>query len=124
MEQVALMSKVKRALYIQVGGIAFVTALLFVSSRFFPLADWIGGVQQRVMHLGAWSALWYFLLYLCCNVLLLPGGALSVGGGFFFGLWWGFLIALLGNVSAAGIAFIISLHSFPTRRSSDRKSVV
>jgi uncharacterized membrane protein YdjX (TVP38/TMEM64 family) len=41
-------------------------------------------------------------------VLLLPGGVLSVGGGFFFGLWWGFLIVLLGNVSAAGIAFIIS----------------
>jgi uncharacterized membrane protein YdjX (TVP38/TMEM64 family) len=108
MEQVPPMSKVKRALYIQIGGIALVTALLFVSSRFFPLADWIADAQQWVMHFGAWSALWYFLLYVCCNVLLLPGGVLSVGGGFFFGLWWGFLIVLLGNVSAAGIAFIIS----------------
>lgn len=102
------MSKVKRALYIQVGGVALVTALLLMSRQFFPLADWIGDMQQRVMHLGAWSALWYFLLYVCCNVLLLPGGVLSVGGGFFFGLWWGFLIVLLANVSAAGIAFIIS----------------
>ena len=40
--------------------------------------------------------------------LLLPGGVLSVGGGFFFGLWWGFLIVLLGNVIGAAISFFIS----------------
>ena len=60
------------------------------------------------MHLGAWSAVWYPLLYACCNVLLLPGGVLSVGGGFFFGLWWGFFIVLIGNVTGAAISFVIS----------------
>jgi uncharacterized membrane protein YdjX (TVP38/TMEM64 family) len=33
---------------------------------------------------------------------------LSIGAGFFFGLWWGFLIALLGNVVGAAISFFIS----------------
>ena len=56
---------------------------------------------------GVWSAICYPILYACCNVLLLPGGILSIGGGFFFGLWWGFLIVLIGNVAGAAISFLI-----------------
>ena len=56
---------------------------------------------------GVWSAICYPILYACCNVLLLPGGILSIGSGFFFGLWWGFLIALIGNVAGAAISFLI-----------------
>ena len=60
------------------------------------------------MHWGAWSAICYPLLYASCNVLLLPGGFLSIGGGFFFGLWWGFFISLIGNVAGAALSFYIS----------------
>src|SRR4029434_10717801 len=101
------MSRVRRAVYIQVGGLALIGVLLFLASRFFPVADWIAQVQQKVMHLGAWSAIWYPLLYAGCNVLLLPGGLLSIGGGFFFGLWWGFLIVLIGNVTCGAMAFLL-----------------
>ena len=102
------MWKVKRAIFIQVGGLILIGALFLIASRFFPIADWIALVQQKVMHLGAWSAIWYPRLYACCNVLLLPGGLLSIGGGFFFGLWWGFFIILVGNVMGAAIAFYLS----------------
>src|SRR5712691_4673766 len=102
------MSKVRRAVYVQVGGLMLVGALCAVCSRFFPLSDWVAQVQQRVTHLGAWSAICYPLLYASCNVLLLPGGLLSIGGGFFFGLWWGFLIVLVGNVTGAALSFFIS----------------
>ena len=102
------MSKVRHAVYVQVGGLLLVGIVLVVLGHFFPLADWIEAVQQKVMHLGAWSAICYPLLYACCNVLLLPGGFLSIGGGFFFGLWWGFFIVLVGNVAGAAISFYIS----------------
>ena len=102
------MSNIRRAVCVQLGGLLVIGALCAVSSRFFPLADWIAQVQQRVMHLGAWSAICYPLLYAGCNVLLLPGGLLSIGGGFFFGLWWGFLIVLVGNVTGAALSFFIS----------------
>jgi uncharacterized membrane protein YdjX (TVP38/TMEM64 family) len=102
------MSKVRRAVYLQVGGLILAVTVFVIASRFFPIADWVARVQQKVMHLGAWSAVWYPLLYACCNVLLLPGGVLSMGGGFFFGLWWGFLIVLIGNVMGAAISFVIS----------------
>lgn len=102
------MVAVRRALLVQVSGLVVVGILLFVLSRFLPLADLLAEVQERVMHWGAWSAICYPLLYACCNVLLLPGGFLSIGGGFFFGLWWGFFIILVGNVGGAAISFYIS----------------
>ncbi len=75
--------------------------------HFFPVPEILGLIQQRVMGWGVWSAICYPILYACCNVLLLPGGILSIGSGFFFGLWWGFLIALIGNVAGAAISFLI-----------------
>jgi len=102
------MIQVRRAIVLQLSGLLVVGIALFFLNRIFPLADILAEIQQRVMRWGAWSAICYPLLYACCNVLLLPGGVLSVGAGFFFGLWWGFLIALLGNVAGAAISFFIS----------------
>src|ERR1700694_2424255 len=102
------MLEIRRTLFIQICGLIVAAVFFFLLSRFFPVADSLAAVQQRVMHGGVWSAICYPLLYACCNVLLLPGGVLSVGGGFFFGLWWGFLIVLLGNVTGAAISFFIS----------------
>jgi len=102
------MVQIRRAIILQLSGLIIVALVLFFLSRIFPIADILAAVQQRVMQWGAWSAICYPVLYACCNVLLLPGGVLSIGAGFFFGLWWGFLIALLGNVAGAAISFFIS----------------
>lgn len=102
------MRQVRRAMIIQLSGLFCVSIALFIASRFFPVVDLLAAWQQQVMQLGAWSALCYPLLYACCNVLLLPAGVLSIGGGFFFGLWWGFAIILVGNVTGAAIAFCLS----------------
>ena len=74
--------------------------LAMALSRFFPVVAFIAALQERVMSWGAWAAICYPLLFAACNVLLLPGGILAVGGGFFFGLWWGFLIVFAGNIVA------------------------
>ena len=105
---VPAMFEVRRAVIVQITGLLIVSVAVFFLSRVFPIADLLASMQQRVMHWGAWSAVCYPLLYACCNVLLLPGGVLSIGGGFFFGLWWGFLIILVGNVAGAAMSFVIS----------------
>ncbi|MFL6541774.1 MAG: TVP38/TMEM64 family protein [Chthoniobacterales bacterium] len=102
------MLHVRRAIFMQLAALLLTAVALFICSRYFAVIDAIAAVQRYVMHLGAWSAICYPLLYACCNVLLLPAGVLSVGGGFFFGLWWGFAIVLIGNVAGAAIAFFIS----------------
>jgi uncharacterized membrane protein YdjX (TVP38/TMEM64 family) len=102
------MVQIRRAILAQIAGLLIIAIVLFFLSRLLPLVDILAAFQQRIMGWGAWSAICYPLLYASCNVLLLPGGVLSVGAGFFFGLWWGFFIALVGNVAGAAISFFIS----------------
>src|SRR5881397_1669076 len=102
------MPKVPRSLYWQAAALLLVIALVWALSRFFPVVDFIAVLQQRVMSLGAWAAICYPLLFAACNILLLPGGILAVGSGFFFGLWWGFLIVFAGNLIATAVSFALS----------------
>ena|SRR5215217_2591573 len=100
--------KIRRSVYWQATLLAIAVALVFALSRFVSLVDLVEALQQRVMSLGAWAAVCYPLLFAACNILLLPGGLLAVGGGFFFGLWWGFLIVFAGNFIATAVSFALS----------------
>ena len=102
------MLEARRAVYLQVATFIIVIASVLLLSHFLPIIDFVVALQRRVLGLGAWSAICYALLFAGCNVLLLPGGILCVGAGFFFGLWWGFFIVLLGNAVGAAISFAIS----------------
>lgn len=102
------MSKASRAICYQVGVLVLAIALAIALSRFVPVVNFIDALQQRVMSWGAWAAICYPLLFALCNILLLPGGILAIGGGFLFGLWWGFLIVFIGNVVATAISFALS----------------
>ncbi len=102
------MPRASRAVSVQLVGVAILVIGLALLAHFFPLIDFVLELQRRVSGLGAWSAICYPLLFAACNILLLPGGILSVGAGFFFGLWWGFLIVLLGNSVGAAASFSLS----------------
>jgi len=102
------MPDTRRAVSIQLALFAGVIVLGVILSRFLPVMEAITAIQRRVIGWGAWSAICYPLLFALCNLLLLPGGILCVGSGFFFGLWWGFLIVLVGNIIAAAAAFAIA----------------
>src|SRR5437016_11587770 len=102
------MLEIRRSLYIQLAAFTAAIGLFLVLSRFFPIVDLIAAAQKRVVDLGPGSALCYPLLFAACNLLLLPGGIVSVGAGFFFGLWWGFFIVLLGNSIGAAVSFALS----------------
>jgi uncharacterized membrane protein YdjX (TVP38/TMEM64 family) len=95
-------------LIFQVGGLVLLAVGAFVIASSYPLVTWLAAGQKAVENLGFWSGLIYPLAYAVCNLLLLPGGILSVGGGFFFGLWWGFAIVLVGNLLGASIAFFVA----------------
>ena len=92
------------ALFQFVGGLLLVAGIA-LAFRFLPVLEWLAGLQQSIARLGPGGAALYPLLYAACNVLLLPGGVLSIGGGFFFGLRWGFVLVLAGNLLGAAIAF-------------------
>ncbi len=102
------MKAVRRAFYLQ--GVGLVLAAIFVVwlVRTFPVLDYILRAQQWLGQMQFWGAVLYPILYGACNVLLLPAGVLAIGSGLFFGLWWGFLLNLAGNVGGAAVAFLLS----------------
>jgi uncharacterized membrane protein YdjX (TVP38/TMEM64 family) len=102
------MLSTRRVIVWQAGTVIFAIGLAVMLSHFFPVVSFVGSLQERVMSWGMWAAVCYPLLFAACNMLLLPGGILAVGGGFFFGLWWGFLIVLAGNVIGTAISFALS----------------
>ncbi|MGE5209185.1 MAG: TVP38/TMEM64 family protein [Alphaproteobacteria bacterium] len=103
----------------QATAVVCATVLAVALSRFFPVVSIVGALQERVMSWGVWAGICYPLLFAACNILLLPGGILAVGSGFFFGLWWGFLIVLVGNAIATAVSFALS--RFVARRWFERK---
>ena len=109
----------RRVIFWQGAAVVAAIALTLTLFRFFPVVSFVEGLQERVMSWGAWAGICYPLLFAACNILLLPGGILAVGGGFFFGLWWGFLIVFAGNVVSTAISF--SLSRFVARRWFQRK---
>jgi uncharacterized membrane protein YdjX (TVP38/TMEM64 family) len=110
---------VRRVIFWQGAAVVVAIALAVTLSRFFPVVSFVAALQDRVMSWGAWAGICYPLLFAACNILLLPGGVLAVGGGFFFGLWWGFLIVFVGNIVSTAISF--SLSRFVARRWFRRK---
>jgi len=100
-----LETSLSRAVLWQVAGLCLGVGALFVLARFFPVVEYITRAQRTIGELEFWGGALYPLFYAECNVLLLPAGVLSVGSGLFFGLWWGFALVLIGNVTGAAIAF-------------------
>ena len=113
------MLTVRRVIFWQGTAVVAAIVLAVTLSRFFPVVSFVETLQERVMSWGAWAGICYPLLFAACNILLLPGGVLAVGGGFFFGLWWGFLIVFAGNIVSTAISF--SLSRFVARRWFERK---
>lgn len=99
------MSKISRALAFQIGGLALAAAVVIFLAHHFDLTHGIERAQLRVGQMEWWGAALYPLLVAACNLLLLPGGVLTLGSGLFFGLWWGFCLVLAGNVIGAAAAF-------------------
>jgi len=102
------MSRIQRALAFQLGSLALIAAIVALLARHFPLTSYLLQAQQQIGAMQFWGAALYPAFYGACNVLLLPAGVVAIGSGLFFGLWWGFLLNLLGNVGGAAVAFFIS----------------
>lgn len=102
------MLKISRAIALQcVGLVAMAIFLAWLAHR-FPLIEYVVSAQRKVGQMQWWGAVLYPLLVAGCNMLLLPGGVLTIGSGLFFGLWWGFSLVLVGNVTGSAAAFWIS----------------
>lgn len=101
------MKSAAKATIVQAAVALLVVGALIYVARSAPFLGAVEGTEEVVRRWGTMSILIYPLLVMAATVLLLPGGILSLGGGFFFGLWWGTALVLAGNLLGAALAFFI-----------------
>ena len=58
--------------------------------------------------MGTVGILVFIIVYALATVLMAPGSILTIGAGFVFGLWKGFLAAWVGATLGAALAFLVA----------------
>lgn len=93
---------------LKAAGLLLAAGLALWGLRQFPVERWLDAIQRDLAGMAWGGAALYPAVFAACNILLLPGGVLAIGSGLFYGLWWGFLLNLLGSVAGAAVAFGIA----------------
>lgn len=87
--------------------IAIVIAL-FLAGKFLPVGDWLRNFNDWVSQIGVAGIFIFIGVYAAATVLLAPGSILTIGAGFAFGLWKGFLAVSAGATLGASLAFLVA----------------
>src|SRR5437667_3410830 len=100
-------SPVKSAIGRLVALLVIVIAL-FLAMKFLPAQQWLGSFNDWVGQMGAIGIFIFIGVYAVTTVLLAPGAILTIGAGFAFGLWKGFLAVSAGSTLGAALAFLVA----------------
>lgn len=81
---------------------------LFLAMRFLPVQQWLQSFNEWVSQMGIAGIFIFIGVYAVATVLLAPGAILTIGAGFAFGLWKGFLAVSAGATLGASLAFLVA----------------
>src|SRR5438552_12305941 len=81
---------------------------LFLAMRFLPVQQWLKSFNDWVGQMGVAGVFIFIGVYAMATVLLAPGSILTIGAGFAFGLWKGFLAVSAGATLGAALAFLVA----------------
>jgi len=90
--------------------IALAVAGLVAATRLLPVAAWAKQLEAWISGLGTAGYLVFYAVYVVAVLLFVPGAALTIAGGFLFGLARGILIVSAAATTAAALAFLIARH--------------
>jgi uncharacterized membrane protein YdjX (TVP38/TMEM64 family) len=81
---------------------------LFLAMQFLPIQQLLGNFNTWVALMGVGGIFIFIGVYAVATVLLAPGSILTIGAGFAFGLWKGFLAVSAGSTLGAALAFLVA----------------
>ena len=81
---------------------------LLVVMKFLPVKHWLNSFNDWIGKMGIAGILIFIAVYAAATVLLAPGVILTIGAGFAFGLWKGFLAVSAGATLGAALAFLVA----------------
>jgi uncharacterized membrane protein YdjX (TVP38/TMEM64 family) len=92
----------------QIALLAAIIVALFLAMRFLPVEQWLRSFNDWVAKMGVAGVFIFIAVYAAATVLLAPGSILTIGAGFAFGLWKGFLAVSAGSTLGASLAFLVA----------------
>ncbi|HZA38350.1 MAG TPA: TVP38/TMEM64 family protein [Candidatus Baltobacteraceae bacterium] len=81
---------------------------LFLAMKFLPVQRWLEDFNNWIGQMGVAGIFIFIAVYAVATVLLAPGAILTIGAGFAFGLWKGFLAVSAGATLGAALAFLVA----------------
>ena len=100
--------KGQRSPIVQLIVLIVILIVLFLAMKFLPVQQWTTNFKNRVGQMGVAGIFVLIIVYAVAAVLLAPGSVLTIGAGFVFGLWKGFLAVSVGATLGASLAFLIA----------------
>lgn len=89
--------------------LAFVCLLVVVIlGRRLPLAALTLRVAADLRGHGLTGVMTFVTLYVCAEIVMVPGALLTMAAGFVYGVWGGVALAVPASVCAAGIGFLLA----------------
>jgi uncharacterized membrane protein YdjX (TVP38/TMEM64 family) len=85
-----------------------IVIVLFLAMKFLPGQEWLGSFNDWVGQMGVAGIFIFIGVYAVATVLLAPGVILTIGAGFAFGLWKGFLAVSAGATLGASLSFLVA----------------
>ena len=81
---------------------------LFLAAKLLPVEQWLRSFNDWVGQMGVAGLFIFVAVYAAATILLAPGAILTIGAGFAFGLWKGFLAVSAGSTLGAALAFLVA----------------
>jgi uncharacterized membrane protein YdjX (TVP38/TMEM64 family) len=81
---------------------------LLLAAQFLPVQQWLRSFNVWVGQMGLAGIFIFIAVYAAATVLLAPGAILTIGAGFAFGLWKGFLAVSAAATLGASLAFLVA----------------
>jgi uncharacterized membrane protein YdjX (TVP38/TMEM64 family) len=81
---------------------------LFLAMKLLPVREWLRSFNDWVGQMGVAGIFIFIGVYAAATVLLAPGAILTIGAGFAFGLWKGFVAVSAGSIIGAALAFLVA----------------
>jgi uncharacterized membrane protein YdjX (TVP38/TMEM64 family) len=81
---------------------------LFLAAKLLPVEQWLRSFNDWVGQMGVAGLFIFVVVYAAATILLAPGAILTIGAGFAFGLWKGFLAVSAGSTLGAALAFLVA----------------
>jgi len=104
----AMASRERKNAIVRLIILAAMLVVLFLAMKFLPVQQWLKNFNAWVTHMGVAGMLIFIVVYAAATVLLAPGSILTIGAGFAFGLWKGFLAVSAGSTLGAALAFLVA----------------